>query len=130
MKSLVTARRRLARCGMPKVLLLSDHQRPGGDACRQPSARSANDQSHTDDCSGHRAVPDCRLGSPEHLVSELRTWCSSRNADQSKVLWTFTTRDPRPATPAEYSGISTHRLRLDGLLPRSTTYMPSCVSAK
>jgi len=42
-----------------------------------------------------RQCLDRRIGSPAQLAREIETWGSSRNADQSKVRWTFTTRDAR-----------------------------------
>jgi hypothetical protein len=42
-----------------------------------------------------RQCLDRRIGSPKQLASEITTWYSARNADQSKVQWTFTTRDAR-----------------------------------
>lgn len=42
-----------------------------------------------------RQCLDRRIGSAKQLASEIETWCSSRNADHSKVNWTFTTNDAR-----------------------------------
>jgi hypothetical protein len=42
-----------------------------------------------------RQCLDRRIGSREELASEVKAWCTSRNADQTKVKWTFTTGDAR-----------------------------------
>lgn len=42
-----------------------------------------------------RQCLDRRLGSAEHLRSEVAAWVSARNAEQSQVVWRFTTADAR-----------------------------------